>query len=417
MLEIKVPSPGESITEVTIESWLKKDGDYVQKDEPLADIQSDKATLTVYAESAGKLSIVAKAGDTIAVGTVIARIDTDAAPQATNGAPAKTETKAEAKPEAKAEPAKTAASATTYAAGVPSASAAKMMSEKGISPEVIEGTGKGGRITKADVVSQGATAKSAPATQTTAQPTKPATAAPASAFTGERTVTRQKMTQLRKTLAARLVSVKNETAMLTTFNEADMTAILDLRKKYKDRFKEVHAVGLGFMSFFVKACCMAVADFPATNASIDGDELVYHNYVDMGIAVSTDRGLMVPVVRNAESKSLWDIEKEIAALAERARNGQLTIAEMQGGTFTITNGGVFGSLMSTPILNPPQSAILGMHKIQERPVVLNGQVVVRPMMYLALSYDHRVIDGRESVSTLVRIKEYLEDPTRLLLAV
>jgi 2-oxoglutarate dehydrogenase E2 component (dihydrolipoamide succinyltransferase) len=413
MLEIKVPSPGESITEVTIESWLKKDGDYVQKDEPLADIQSDKATLTVYAESAGKLAIVAKAGDTIAVGTVIARIDTDAAPQAANGAPAKPEAKPEPKTETKAEPAK--AAATTYAAGVPSASAAKIMSEKGISPEVIEGSGKGGRITKADVVTQGAAAK-APAAQPAAQ-AKPATAAPASVFTGERTVTRQKMTQLRKTLAARLVSVKNETAMLTTFNEADMTAILDLRKKYKDRFKEVHEVGLGFMSFFVKACCMAVADFPATNASIDGDELVYHNYVDMGIAVSTDRGLMVPVVRNAESKSLWDIEKEIAALAERARTGQITIAEMQGGTFTITNGGVFGSLMSTPILNPPQSAILGMHKIQERPVVLNGQVVVRPMMYLALSYDHRVIDGRESVSTLVRIKEYLEDPTRLLLAV
>ncbi len=415
MLEIKVPSPGESITEVTISTWLKKDGDQVQKDEPLADIESDKATLTVYAEQAGKLQIVAKAGDTVAVGSVIAKIDTAAAGNAAAPA-AKAETKTEAKAETTAAATTAAPATASYATGTPSASAAKALAEKGISPEVVEGSGKGGRITKGDALAAQPAAKAA----TPAAGAAPAAAKPTpagSAFIGERTTSRQKMTNLRKTLAARLVSVKNETAMLTTFNEADMGAIMELRKKYKEQFQKAHDVGLGFMSFFVKACCQALKDFPAVNAQIDGDELVYHNYVDMGVAVSTDRGLMVPIVRNAESKSLWDIEKEIAAVAERARTGKITIDEMQHGTFTITNGGVFGSLMSTPILNPPQSAILGMHKIQERPMVVGGQVVVRPMMYLALSYDHRVIDGRESVSCLVRIKEMLEDPMRLLLAV
>jgi 2-oxoglutarate dehydrogenase E2 component (dihydrolipoamide succinyltransferase) len=412
ILQISVPSPGESITEVTIDSWMKPDGSYVQRDEPLADIQSDKAMLTVYAEQAGVLRIKAQAGDTVAVGAIIAEIDTAAAAPAGAAAPAAS---APASAET-AVPASAPAAAThaqgSYASGLPSPSAEKLLQEKGLAAAQVAGTGPGGRITKADVVAHTPTANgngapSAPA----ASPAAPA--APA----GERQVRRVKMTQLRKTLAARLVSAKNDTAMLTTFNEVDMTAILDLRKEYKDRFKEVHGVGLGFMGFFTKACATALMEFPAVNGQIDGEEMVLHDYVDLGVAVSTDRGLVVPNIRNAERMSIAQIESAIGELAKKARENKIAIADMQGGTFTITNGGVFGSLLSTPILNAPQSAILGMHKIEERPIALNGQVVIRPMMYLALSYDHRIIDGKESVSFLVRVKELLENPVRLLLGV
>jgi 2-oxoglutarate dehydrogenase E2 component (dihydrolipoamide succinyltransferase) len=368
--------------------------------------------LTVYAEQAGVLRIKAQAGDTVAVGAIIAEIDTAAAAPAgaaapAASAPASAETAAPASAPAAATPAQG-----SYASGLPSPSAEKLLQEKGLAAAQVAGTGPGGRITKADVVAHTPTANgngapSAPA----ASPAAPA--APA----GERQVRRVKMTQLRKTLAARLVSAKNDTAMLTTFNEVDMTAILDLRKEYKDRFKEVHGVGLGFMGFFTKACATALMEFPAVNGQIDGEEMVLHDYVDLGVAVSTDRGLVVPNIRNAERMSIAQIESAIGELAKKARENKIAIADMQGGTFTITNGGVFGSLLSTPILNAPQSAILGMHKIEERPIALNGQVVIRPMMYLALSYDHRIIDGKESVSFLVRVKELLENPVRLLLGV
>lgn len=409
MLQITVPSPGESITEVTIDSWLKADGSYVQRDEALADIQSDKAMLTVYAEQAGVLKIKVPAGDTIAVGSVIAEIDTAAAAPA--GAPA-----APAAEAAPATPVATPPSTTTtqnYATGTPSPAAEKLMAEKGLKPGDVPGTGRDGRVTKADVVNAPAPA----ANGNGAAPATPAAAPAAPAMGGDRTQRREKMTQLRKTLAARLVAAKNETAMLTTFNEVDMTAILGLRSQYKDRFKEVHGVSLGFMGLFAKACAMALQELPAVNAYLDGDSLLYHNYVDIGIAVSTERGLVVPVIRSVQDLSIAQIEAAIGDVAKKARENRITIADMQGGTFTITNGGVFGSLMSTPILNPPQSAILGMHKIQERPMAINGQVVIRPMMYVALSYDHRVIDGKESVTFLVKVKEYLEDPVRLLLGV
>lgn len=408
MLQITVPSPGESITEVTIDSWLKADGSYVQRDEALADIQSDKAMLTVYAEQAGVLKIKVQAGETIAVGSVIAEIDTAAAAPA--GAPAAPA--AEAAPTA---PVATPPSTTTtqnYATGTPSPAAEKLMVEKGLKPGDVPGTGRDGRVTKADVVN----APAAPATNGNGAAAPAATPAAPTAG-GERVQRREKMTQLRKTLAARLVAAKNETAMLTTFNEVDMTAILSLRSQYKDRFKEVHGVSLGFMGLFAKACAMALQELPAVNAYLDGDGLLFHNYVDIGIAVSTERGLVVPVIRSVQDLSIAQIEAAIGDVAKKARENRITIADMQGGTFTITNGGVFGSLMSTPILNPPQSAILGMHKIQERPMAINGQVVIRPMMYVALSYDHRVIDGKESVTFLVKVKEYLEDPVRLLLGV
>ena len=416
IVEIRVPSPGESVTEVTIDAWLKPDGAYIERDEPIADIQSDKAMLTVYAEESGVLKITVAAGTTVAVGDVIGTIDRSAkGPAASAPAPATASAPAPAPaPATTSAPAPVESGKTTYASGVPSASAERVLHEKGLSPENVQGTGRDGRITKADALSA-----SAPAAKPAAP--APAVSAPVAATPAapprERNVRREKMTQLRKTLAARLVSVKNETAMLTTFNEADMGAVMALRKKYKEAFEKKHGVGLGFMSFFVKACCEALKFFPQVGAQIDGEDIVRFDYVDMGIAVSTDRGLVVPVIRNAESLSLAEIEKSIAELADKARKNRISIAEMQGGCFTITNGGVFGSLMSTPILNPPQSAILGMHKIQERPMVVDGQVSVRPMMYLALSYDHRVIDGRESVGFLVKVKEYLEDPTRMLLEV
>lgn len=394
-LEIKVPTVGESISEVIIARWLKKDGDWVEMDEVLAELESDKATFELNAEKAGILKTMGKEGDTIAVGAVICSIDTEAARPA-NAAPKeekKKEEKAVTPPAANPAP----VAEKSYASGTPSPAAGKILAEKGIDPATVNGSGKGGRITKADAMK--------------AEKLKTGVVTVAAS---SRDSHRDKMSSLRKTVARRLVAAKNETAMLTTFNEVDMKPIMDLRAKYKDKFKEKHGVNIGFMSFFTKAVCEALKAYPAVNAYIDGDEIEYHDYCDISIAVSAPKGLMVPVIRNAESLSLADIERTVASLAAKARDNKLSIEEMTGGTFTITNGGVFGSMMSTPIINPPQSAILGMHNIVERPVVRDGQIVIRPMMYVALSYDHRIIDGRESVSFLVKVKQALENPVLLL---
>lgn len=413
-LEIKVPSVGESITEVTLAQWLKQDGDYVEMDENIAELESDKATFELPAEKAGILKIIAQEGDTLEIGAVVCTIEEGDAP-AGGAAPAE---KSEEAPAAKAEAPAAAKdddeSPETYAAGTASPAAAKILREKGIDPSSVKGTGKDGRITKEDAEK----AQSAPAkTEAKAAASPAVTTAAAPAVAGSRNERREKMSSLRKTIAKRLVAVKNETAMLTTFNEVNMQPIMDLRSKYKDSFKEKHGIGLGFMSFFTKAVTTALKEWPAVNARIDENEIVYSDFADVSIAVSAPKGLVVPVIRNAESMSLHQIEKTIAELAGKARDNKLTIEEMTGGTFTITNGGVFGSMMSTPIINAPQSAILGMHNIIQRPVAENGQVVIRPMMYIALSYDHRIIDGRESVSFLVRVKQLLEDPARLLLDV
>jgi len=408
-VEIKVPAVGESITEVTLSRWIKKDGDAVEMDEPLAELESDKATFELTAEKAGVLKTIAKEGDVLPIGAVVCTIEgSGAAVQAIPVTPAVVSATDES-PRGGAPT--TAAGAVTYASGTPSPAAAKILAEKGVDPKGVNGTGVDGRITKGDALN----AQVAPAKPAA----RPAASAPVAApvVAGERSEKREKMTSLRKTVAKRLVAVKNETAMLTTFNEVDMQPIMELRGKYKDKFKEKHGVGLGFMSFFTKAVTEALKDWPAVGARIEGEEVVYSNFADISIAVSAPKGLVVPVIRNADSMSLAEIEKEIVVLAGKARENKLTIPEMTGGTFTITNGGVFGSMMSTPILNSPQSAILGMHNIIERPVAVNGQVVIRPMMYLALSYDHRIIDGRESVSFLVRVKQLLEDPARLLLGV
>lgn len=407
-LEMKVPAVGESITEVTLAQWLKNDGDYVEMDEIIAELESDKATFELPAEKAGILRIVAQEGDTLDIGALLCTIEEGDAPAAEAGA--KVEEKATT-PEAKETEKKQPASNDSYAAGTPSPAAAKIIAERGIDTASIQGTGKDGRITKDD-------AQKASVTEKAAAPiaAKEVTTAP-SIIPGARNERREKMSSLRKTIAKRLVTVKNETAMLTTFNEVDMKPIMDLRTKYKDLFKEKHGVGLGFMSFFTKAVCQALSEWPAVNGRIEENEIVYSDFADISIAVSAPRGLVVPVIRNAESMSLHQIEKEIINLATKARDNKLTIEEMTGGTFTITNGGVFGSMMSTPIINAPQSAILGMHNIIQRPVAINGEVVIRPMMYLALSYDHRIIDGRESVGFLVRVKQLLEDPARLLLDV
>jgi len=390
MLEMKVPSPGESITEVEIATWLVSDGDYVEKDQAIAEVDSDKATLELPAEEAGVITLKAEEGDVVEVGQVVCLIDTNAARP--DGAAAPAEAAPNPAPVAeKAAPA--APKADTYATGSASPAAKKMMEETGA--KVSKGTGKDGRITKADVIE--------------------AVASMGSAGTGERTSERKKMSSLRRKLASRLVTVKNETAMLTTFNEVDMKPIFDLRNQYKDEFFEKHGVKLGFMSFFTLASTRALQMYPSTNSMIDGNEMVSFDYVDVSIAVSGPKGLMVPVLRNAENMSFAGVEKEIARLATKVRDGKITIDEMTGGTFTITNGGVFGSMLSTPIINPPQSAILGMHNIIQRPVAVDGQVVIRPMMYLALSYDHRIIDGRESVGTLVAIKEALENPAEILM--
>ncbi|MBL6670950.1 MAG: 2-oxoglutarate dehydrogenase complex dihydrolipoyllysine-residue succinyltransferase [Schleiferiaceae bacterium] len=387
MLEMKVPSPGESITEVEIATWLVSDGDYVEKDQAIAEVDSDKATLELPAEESGIITLKAEEGDTVEVGQVVCLIDTNAARPEGSAAPAP----AAPNPEPVAAPA--APAATTYATGTASPAAKKMMAETGAS--VAKGTGKDGRITKADVID--------------------AVASMGSSEHGERAQTRKKMSSLRRKLASRLVTVKNETAMLTTFNEVDMKPIFDLRNEYKDEFFEKHGVKLGFMSFFTLAAVRALKMYPSTNSMIDGNELVSFDYVDVSVAVSGPKGLMVPVVRNAETLDFAGVESEIGRLATKVRDGKITVDEMTGGTFTITNGGVFGSMLSTPIINPPQSAILGMHNIIQRPVAVDGEVVIRPMMYVALSYDHRVIDGRESVGTLVAIKEALENPAEVLM--
>lgn len=397
--EMKVPSVGESITEVTISTWLKKEGDFVQLDEVIAEVESDKATFELPAEANGILRIVAKEKETLPIGGLICRIEVmEGAP--TGAAPVASSANAESSGDK------------SYATGHPSPAAAKILDEKGIPASQVQGTGVGGRITKEDAVK-------AQAQTTKAESSKASTTSGAPVLTSgvSRNARREKMSSLRKTVARRLVVVKNETAMLTTFNEVDMKPIMDLRAKYKDKFKEKYGVGLGFMSFFTKAVCQALKEWPAVNAQIDGDEIIYHDYCDISIAVSTPRGLVVPVIRNAESMTFDQIEAEVARLAARGREGKLSIEEMTGGTFSITNGGVFGSMLSTPIINPPQSAILGMHNIVERPVVKNGQIVITPVMYVAMSYDHRIIDGRESVSFLYRVKEMLEDPGRLILGV
>lgn len=408
IVELKVPSPGESITEVVIARWIKQTGDVVEKDEVLAEIDSDKATLTLNAEEAGKIEILAAEGDTVKVGQVVAKVDTSFKPEPKLKKDAVTSTPISTGSVEK--PVTSTGSVTstspvtekTYATGTPSIAAAKIMAENNISSGQLNGSGKDGRITKQDVLA--ALSNGFPSVQSVLSNT----------WKGERKQERTKMTSLRKAVARRLVSVKNETAMLTTFNEVDMSAIYDIRARYKDKFKEVYGTNVGFMSFFTKAVCEALYHFPAVNAMLDGEEIVYNRYCDIGIAVSAPKGLMVPVLRNAELMSLAEIEKGIKDLAIKARDGKLGIPDMEGGTFTITNGGVFGSMMSTPIINPPQSAILGMHNVVERPMAINGQVIIRPMMYVALSYDHRIIDGRESVGFLVKVKEMLENPNRIL---
>ena len=397
-IEIKVPTVGESITEVTIATWMKGNGDYVDLDEPIVEIESDKASMELPSPQAGVLNITVEEGETIDIGAVIGSIVPGEAP-AKAAEPAKTETAAAPSP---------SAPASTSAAGIASPAAKKILAEKGVDASGVSGTGKDGRITKADALN--AHAAPAPAVAKS----EPVTI---NVPSGEREVTKKKMSALRKTIAKRLVAAKQTTAMLTTFNEVDMHEVMALRKKYKEQFKEKHNIGLGFMSFFTKAACIALQEFPAVNSQIEGQEMVSFNYCDVGIAVSTPKGLVVPVVRNAEMMGLADIERSIMNVALKARDGKLSIDEMQGGTFTITNGGVFGSMLSTPIINTPQSAILGMHNIVQRPVALNGEVVIRPIMFVALSYDHRIIDGKESVSFLKRIKELIEDPTRLLLDV
>ncbi|MFT3794821.1 2-oxoglutarate dehydrogenase complex dihydrolipoyllysine-residue succinyltransferase [Flavobacterium sp.] len=401
ILEMKVPSPGESITEVEIATWLVKDGDYVEKDQAIAEVDSDKATLELPAEAAGIITLKAEEGDAVKVGQVVCLIDTDAA-KPSGAAPAAEAKKEEPKAEAtKAEPKKeepkaAPAPAATYATGTPSPAARKILDEKNVDPATISGTGKGGRITKDDAVN-------APASMGT--PTG-----------GNRGSERTKLSMLRRKVAERLVAAKNETAMLTTFNEVNMTPINKIRNEYKDAFKAKHGgLGLGYMSFFTKAVTRALQLFPDVNSMIDGDQKVSYDFCDISVAVSGPKGLMVPVVRNAESLSFRGIEAEIKRLAIRARDGQITVDDMTGGTFTISNGGVFGSMLSTPIINPPQSGILGMHNIIERPIAVNGQVEIHPMMYVALSYDHRIIDGRESVGFLVAVKEGLENPAELLM--
>jgi 2-oxoglutarate dehydrogenase E2 component (dihydrolipoamide succinyltransferase) len=389
ILEMKVPSPGESISEVEIAEWLVRDGDYVEKDQTIAEVDSDKATLELPAEESGIITLKAEEGDAIAVGAVVCHIDTSAAK------PAGQDTKsAPAKAPISQNTATVAPSQTSYATGTASPAARKIIAEKGIDTAAITGTGRDGRITKEDAINA-----------------VPSMGTPA----GDRPTSRKKMSMLRRKVAERLVAAKNETAMLTTFNEVNMSPIFALRNDYKEAFKAKHDVGLGFMSFFTKAVVRALKEFPDVNSMIDGNEQILHDYCDISVAVSGPKGLMVPVVRGAEAMNFKEIETEIKRLAIRARDGQITVDEMTGGTFTISNGGVFGSMLSTPIINPPQSAILGMHNILQRPIAVDGKVEIHPMMYVALSYDHRIIDGRESVGFLVAVKEALEDPIALLM--
>ncbi|WP_194851350.1 2-oxoglutarate dehydrogenase complex dihydrolipoyllysine-residue succinyltransferase [Nonlabens antarcticus] len=433
-LEMKVPSPGESITEVEIAEWLVADGDWVEKDQAIAEVDSDKATLELPAEASGIITLKAEEGDAVAVGAVVCLIDTEAENPNKGGSSDKKDSKKKSDADSNEEDAKDAPSSMgkgdegggsdpekelnkkdektedkknsekapqpeqakkTYASGTPSPAAKKIMDEKGVDAKSVSGSGRDGRITKDDAVNS-----------------KPSMGTPGSGSRGE---SRSKLSMLRRKVAERLVSVKNETAMLTTFNEVDMHAIFALRTEYKDSFKAKHGVGLGFMSFFTKAVTRALEMYPAVNSMIDGKEMISYDFADISIAVSGPKGLMVPVIRNAENLSFRGVEQEVKRLALRARDGEITVDEMTGGTFTITNGGIFGSMMSTPIINPPQSAILGMHNIIERPVVIDGDIVARPMMYLAVSYDHRIIDGKESVGFLVAIKEALENPIELLM--
>ena len=405
LLEMKVPSPGESISEVEIATWLVADGDYVEKDQAIAEVDSDKATLELPAEESGIITLKAAEGDVVKVGQVVCLIDTSAARPAGTVAPTPAATPAQEAPAAPVAPPAAPApnpdpvKPASYAAGAASPAAAKIIKENNINPALVKASGKDGRITKQDVVAAMSAGFSAEAAQ---------------GWGGTREQSREKMSMLRRKIAERLVAVKNETAMLTTFNEVDMKPIMDVRAKYKDAFAKHHEVNLGFMSFFTKAVTEALKLYPAVNAQIDGNEMIFHDYADIGIAVSSPKGLMVPVVRNAEQMSLAEIEREIKRLAIKARDGKMTPEDMSGGTFTITNGGVFGSMLSTPIINPPQSAILGMHNVVERPVAINGKVEIRPIMYVALSYDHRIIDGKESVGFLVKVKEMLENPERMI---
>jgi len=387
IIEMNVPSPGESISEVEIATWLVAEGEYVEKDQEICEIDSDKATLTLAAEESGAISIKVEEGETVAIGDVVCTIDTAAKATASN-----TSKKSDAPAAAPTSAAKVSSKETTYATGTPSPAARKMMAEQGV--DIAQGSGKGGRVTKEDVVKAKIAMGNGP---------------------GPRGSERKKMSVLRRKVAERLVSVKNETAMLTTFNEVDMKPIMDLRKIYKEEFKEKFGVGLGFMSFFTKAVTRALKLFPDVNAMIDGKEVIYYDYADISIAVSSPKGLMVPVVRNAELLDFEGVESEIKRLAIKAREGKISMDDMLGGTFTITNGGVFGSMLSTPIINPPQSAILGMHNIVERAMVVDGAIVIRPIMYVALSYDHRIIDGRESVGFLCAVKDALENPIEFLL--
>ncbi len=398
MIEIKVPTIGESISEVTLLKWTKKEGDWVERDEVIAELESEKATFEVNAEQAGILKPLAKEGDTLNIGDVVAQIDENGEKPAVSEKIQETNVKVEATSQKPITNEAVVTSVPNDIKATPVASA--IIADKKVDLASIKASGTGGKIMKHDVM------------EALANPGK-------KAFAGtelfSRNVRQEKMSSLRKTISRRLVESKNTTAMLTTFNEVDMTRVMEVRKQYKDKFKELHGVNLGFMSFFAKACAIALGEWPTVNAYIDGDQILYHDYADISIAVSTPRGLTVPVMRNVESLSMADIEKTVVTLAGKARDSKLTAEDLQGGTFTITNGGVFGSMMSTPIINIPQSAILGMHKIQERPMAINGQVVIRSMMYLALSYDHRIIDGRESVSFLVRVKELLENPELLLM--
>ena len=424
IVEMKVPVIGESITEVTLSQWLKEDGEFVNIDEPICEFESDKATLEFPAEASGKLVYVAAEGDDLEIGALVAKIDTSVAAPAggkSNGsAPATKKTEEPATKVAAAPVATTVAEtpSTSYAAGEPSPAAAKLMAENKIQKGQVVATGKDGRITKEDVLVAISNKGKAPTTTpATSKVESPATSNGNgnSHVAYSRHSHTKKMSRMRRTIAKRLVSAKNNTAMLTTFNEVDLTEVMAMRKKYQEAFVEKYGIKLGFMSIFAKACAKALMDMPDVNAFIDGDHIEYHDFVDISIAISTDKGLVVPPVKNVESMSYADIEKAIKGLATKARNGSLTLEEMSGGTFAITNGGIFGSMLSTPILNEPQSAILGMHNILQRPMAINGEVKIRPMMYLALSYDHRVIDGSTSVTFLVKVKQYLEDPVKLFL--
>jgi 2-oxoglutarate dehydrogenase E2 component (dihydrolipoamide succinyltransferase) len=413
IVEMRVPTIGESINEVTLSQWLKKDGEIVNLDDPICEFESDKATLEFPAEAAGKLIYVASEGDDLEIGALVAKIDTSVTANGSNGStstpPAAKKVEEKATPPTPT-PTPTPPPVPSYASGHPSPAAAKILKENAVATAEVKGSGVQGRITKEDALQAVSNKVSEPVTETE---TPAPTVTPTANFS--RNTSRKKMSRMRRTIASRLVSAKNNTAMLTTFNEVDLTEVMDLRKKYQDDFVAKYGIKLGFMSLFTKACATVLMEMPEVNAQLDENDIVYHDYADISIAISTPTGLVVPPVHNAESLKFHEIELKIKDLAAKARDNKLTLDEMKGGTFTITNGGVFGSMMSTPILNEPQSAILGMHTIQQRPMAINGEVKIRPMMYLALSYDHRVIDGSTSVTFLVKVKNLLEDPVKLLL--